>query len=955
MKIKFFSFVFMLTFILTGTMLLSACGETTPEKTLTSISCEITHEKWNGSQFNYKCTDGINILNDISESNFAVTANYSDNSTASITDFTLDKSQLPQNTLQEGTYTITITFDTKSLNFTVDVSKDQLNVDIETNKELVFDGTEKNIVSEITGLQNYINNGVLVVDEPNSTSSATDAGEYVLKLKAGQGYENDEIVINWKIKPAVVDVPTLKHTNVEYDGNNHSIEFLTALPSYMTLQSNGSYTEENLFDAGVYAYTINLTDGNHTFDENDETKTSETIFFEITKKTLAVNDYGSDDNPLAVSTCTYKENLSLSDLAHNIDTNLFDVDFTWENYAGQNYLTVTPKANTVKNYTWKNGDNIGETEIYVNFEVEKATCDLSGITNIQDNIVFEMVYIGSPINSILADHSKLTESSKTWATTNLKFSENNSTFSVSEENNITLNAGTHVIKNVVYCPNTTNYNDVTISVTITITPAPIVIRNLDWEITSDSFITYDKDTTQNNTLSNFDYYSDSVNVSYTTVYKQTEDASYGEENVTTPKDAGFYKTTATLTATNSNYQVVDEQNKPLSELICEWQIKQQKIQIDLSHSLVLTGSLNERPSYIFAPETAITDIDGYIDNSANFPTDVELGITISTLCYNEEQKQYNNTTEVKAVGLYKVVANLTCSDNYYIDVTDDAWVTYEFEILPTELDISQISWNVINDSSYTRKQIQAFEQNSGRSYFSNLPQGLFPSIAVGSDEHFYNTTNQNLSLNSNGTYWLKAEFAVANYLNYERVTIKNDADTISLADFNNSFKTKIVKVNIIDTDNATKTDPTGQTFNLLNIVSSINYENYGAYTSYGNEEYLQMAYSMVDSETPQSMIFDTEGNTLSGTFSLGGDNLSELKDANNPFYYSYSAEETNSVLMSQQDNNGNALDYTVMSGNLYGNYLVLTLKLYCLEDVSEDNSPRVYCGIDWIFVYELQS
>ena len=138
MKKKFYSIILAFAFILTGAFCLTACGEnSSPSKTLTSItSNDISHSHYDGSQFNYTYGETIQI----SKSDFTVIAHYSDNSETSVSDFTLDTSNLPIGIASVGTYEISVHYQSKSNSYNVVVDEQSLDLTAPSFENPVYTG-----------------------------------------------------------------------------------------------------------------------------------------------------------------------------------------------------------------------------------------------------------------------------------------------------------------------------------------------------------------------------------------------------------------------------------------------------------------------------------------------------------------------------------------------------------------------------------------------------------------------------------------------------------------------------------------------------------------------------------------------------------------------------------------------------------------------------------------------
>lgn len=727
-------------------------GSNPPAKTLTYISGNVNHSKWDGSQFIYEYGDVI----EISESNFSVTAYYSDNSNEVVTDFTLDKSQLPSGAAQEGTYTISVTYSTASpISYNVVVNPEGIEqvsfAELPGQKEVDYTGNEIDIVAQIPALQALIDANKVVIDEQNSTKKATDADTYYLRLETAEGYQYATYEITWIIKKAVVEVPTVSNAEIEYDGNSHSIEFTETLPGYMTLEPD-EYNDESYTNAGFYYYTLKL-DNNHIFSGNIDYAS---VTMVIKPKALDVN---RDDLAVTGTYVYTPDGITLNDINHNIDTDFFDVvidaGLDTITSAGSYYLYATPKDEVGNNYAWKNGDTIySYEEVFIGFDVSKATPDYSGIDT-ENNVIFETTYSESlTFGGVIANHC-FREGTASWMTENLDM--NRDWYSVQLDDETLVSPGTHT-KTISYTPSDNNYEVTQIAVKIVINKRKIIISNCDWEkykidgegneTWTNNSLMYDGTTTFKYVLSDYSSYDEGfvddaeVDLTYVTYYG-TEEGVYDEtQPVTTAINGGYYKTVAHATLTKvgdrintDNYSLDDYYEiAPFEKSVCEWEVAARPITHG-SWNLFFDDDNANHIMYLPKGENALTTekIKFKASNS-------DITVTKTFYYRSTPVDPFRPVTDLTEVGYYRATAVLDDynHNNYDVNIDPDEFVL-NWQMLPNSYDLSEVRFNV--ESGATLNYGVKVE---------DLFDNLLPNINV---KFTYGFNEYNGGMNS--TFWSK--------------------------------------------------------------------------------------------------------------------------------------------------------------------------------------------------------
>ena len=706
MKKKILLMVFALLFVCSGAMISVACGSKSPKKTLEMINCTVDHPNFGGSSFIYYYGDKISITKD----NFSVTAVYSDGSEEKVTDFSLEKTGLPDVANQITTYSLTISYKTApEIVYQVVVSKKALNPGVDSYIQFTFSGAMIDVVEQTEAIQQLISSNKMYVDEDLSTQTATDVGTYTLVLKPTEGYESDIIEIVWEILPKQIAIPTVINSSFEYDGNGHAIELsydegtelLIKIYDETAQEYNGSLQYS---DAGTYYYTLEIESENYIF--TDQTREVQ-VWMQINKKVLELS---KDD--IQIESEVFKNSAyTISDLDHNIDLSLFAVEGSFINAGSYSFL-VTPNENTTKNYEWNDGSSIGT--FYVSFAILKATPDYSNLADqIKENVVFEYDYYeGLKLSEVISSSYPKQES---WLEENMNYNHSSSRFYFEGDDRL-LQAGT-TYETVKYCPDLENYELVDIIVKVVINKAKLII-DANWSISGS--VEFDGQSHLNTISPN-----NNIAVEYKTYYG-TISGVYGSDNILEPTNAGYYKTIANLNPLNENYLIYlkGDQETPITQLEKEWQIT--KVQIEVEYAGIINASWDDInwsdniAATMFEPaeeqivSVTFSNLDEYVSS---------LGLSASVQLYYKDSElgEYSPVDSLKAGGFYKAVVTLNWTDKVNYEFTASTPIECEITVLAAKIDLVGVVWNVENGQTYNLSELDTL--------LLNIPEGAYAMIA----------------------------------------------------------------------------------------------------------------------------------------------------------------------------------------------------------------------------------
>ncbi len=780
MKKKFYSIILAFAFILTGAFCLTACGEnSSPSKTLTSITSNvISHSHYDGSQFNYTYGETIQI----SKSDFTVIAHYSDNSETSVSDFTLDTSNLPIGIASVGTYEISVHYQSKSNSYNVVVDEQSLDLTAPSFENPVYTGEEIDFTS-ISAIKTFMTENNLKVAQDSQSSVQTNAGDYTLKLESNNANITGSFNINWQItKKPIALADFLVSTGLTQNNENKNIYEVTYNGSSYNLSSRANYivvsNNNSCINAGDYYYNF-TTDSNHKFITNgNEYTTSDEEELNLTLRINKIQlNFNKNDITLTQNNCAYTGSaFTLQELLANYSTLLSYFDITLHNGnltdVGTKNIVLTAKESICANYKYNNGEEITRDEINLYFTIVKTTPNYEDIDTV-NNITFKVSYSETLTLSLIINSDNLTQTSVSWLQKNLGYSD----CSVLESNdNEPISAGTYT-KTISYTPDYNNYNPVDIQVTVVVDKVTIYV-NPSWLLDTNDFpttnsIEYDLNphTIEMRTG------NDNVLVTLATYYNQTS-TDYSSETVSEIKNAGYYKTVATLNYDNfnPNYQICiqDSTNIITSK---EWQITKKTYEGTGDADLQWVG-INffnvdaGEATIIFEPQEAI-------ELSVSITGDQKDQFKVSQI--NVQHKATENdeytpilASNIKAVGYYKAEYVISCTTgNYDVNILDYLCKA-EFEIIPLQVDCSKTTL-AIENRTYTKTEW--LEKYSTTNNWLTNVKGIMAVWDV-LDENGNSTTNLKTNI-ENGvpgkyTIILNSVFVNNSYQNHENATLIND-------------------------------------------------------------------------------------------------------------------------------------------------------------------------------------
>ncbi len=974
MKKKFYSVILAFAFILTGAFCLTACGEnSSPSKTLTSITSNvISHSHYDGFQFNYTYGETIQI----SKSDFTVIAHYSDNSETSVSDFTLDTSKLPIGIVSVGTYEISVHYQSKSNSYNVVVDEQSLDLTAPSFENPVYTGEEIDFTS-ISAIQTFMTENNLKVAQDSQSSIQKNAGDYTLKLESNNANITGSFDINWQItKKPIVLADFLVSTGLTQNNENKNIYEVTYNGSSYNLSSNANYifvsNNDSYTNAGDYYYNF-TTDSNHKFITNgNEYTTSDEEELNLTLRINKIQlDFNKNDIALTKNDCAYTGSaFTLQELlAPNYLTlsSYFDITLNNGNLTdvGTKNIVLTAKESICTNYKYKNGDEITGDEINLYFTIVKTTPNYEGIDTV-NNITFEVSYSENLTLSSIINSVNLTQTSVSWLQENLGYSDCSG---LRSNDNEPISAGTYT-KTISYTPDYNNYNPIDIQVTVIVNKATIYIDHNWYFYRNNSLIYKESDITYDITYPvevEFATGNTEVTASLQTYYKQTEANNYGSENIASLQNAGYYKTVATLNYDNfnPNYQIcILGSTNIITSVEKEWQIIKKTYEGNGDADLQWVGinfyNANVGDATIvFEPQEAI-ELSVSITGAQKDQFKVS---QINVQYKAKENDEYTpiSASNIKAVGYYKAEYVISCTTgNYDVNISDDLCKA-EFEIIPSQVDCSKTTL-AIENRTYTKTE--------WLNQFSNFDSWLTNSKGLALtwdvlDENGNSATYMKTNIENGvpGKYKIILTSANVNdsYQNYENATLIN-AEHLNPTSYDDKLKVDVI---IVD-DTLEKSNISGKSSVFVNMAvineNNVDISNYSEiYDMTNSIKLANLGYTDEDGDgsytqtgSAATAIASADNNTISGTCAFGGDSFDELITAGQPYIYTYNEEGADSIKIYIADNNGAPLEETILSGNIYGDYLVLNMKIL-VEEGEEGNKTLVDTGLVWQITFQISN
>ena len=622
----------------------------------------------------------------VSSDELSVSLIYSDGTKHPINDFTVDSSSLLIDA-SAGTYTIIVSYLQYSGTITVDVVDVRAAlpaIDTDSVYSFVYSGEEIDVIAKLDEnradedkIATLIAEGkVTVSEEENYTRSATNAGDYMLRLNAADGYVwgdettglMTELYIGWNVAKKVVPTPTvIGTTSFVYTGSEITLPVdLHGFDDVITL-TNGALetnkaTEANQGDNTNLCTALIRTECQDNYVFGDNQVVVEVAQWVITPKPLA---YPTILNGRKVTVegvdyyhFDYNEGQPVDVRTNVDDTGLFLTEgVSYATYVNETYFTVSVTLDETKavreNYRWEDGAPITGPAIFrvvidpVDFTMPAAVASatLCAETEYRPGGTYE--YDGAWLTLTSETHALLTEQG-VW------FDGAVSTLTYDDEAPFVV--GTRTLR-YVFQPSK-NYNPIEIDLTVTVRPAQILLGSVEWKgwqnvnvegnwynVGTGNFVY--NGLPQRKALNLYVYSSYLIDeglypkVTYRIYYGTTEGV-YGSEPVQTitvtanergeflydyagvgSVNAGYYKTVATLSVDGGNYVFVRD-NAEVTSLETTWQIEKATLTvypnfsgtfgvwINDGHYSYYTG---ENKTVTRAPCAAI--ISTYFDNYGN--------------------------------------------------------------------------------------------------------------------------------------------------------------------------------------------------------------------------------------------------------------------------------------------------------------------------------------------------
>ncbi len=546
MKKKLLSFIFTFAFILTAGFCLTACGggKNPPAKTLTEITCSVNHENWDGDKFIYEYEEDI----EISKDNFTVTAHYSDESSETVTDYTLDLSNIPSTTpvpANTNGYEITITYSTATpITYNVVVNTKSLDLTAPNFTNPVYNGNEIDI-TQVSEISNFITTNNLEVDDNSQSKTQTYAGNYVLTLKSTDSNVEGTFDINWEIEKATINLSDILQCEdltqnttdrniyeITYDGNAHSFGLSSNEKVGIECTFSPDSDKKNV---GYYTYNFTLNDtDNYKFGNEYNTINNDTrieLILKINQKnlnTLSLDSYNANNIQVVYKHKaftvkdfeeTYESLLALGDFSmvegENIDNEnasrgevkgKFKIEGTG-NYCGEIEVpfTILPV-----NFTYTAERVLAKTGKYVQNENDGSTHFIEGdyFYNGLAQEIAQVVYKFD--GEWVGDYNEVVLT--------------NDDYDISHSHNINAsNDDGHASYTITGKGNYTGTTTGTFRI-----KRAIITNNLSWQEGSDSALTYNGEKQEYKKLKTDFENADKVNIVYK-AYKVTENWEKGEE------------------------------------------------------------------------------------------------------------------------------------------------------------------------------------------------------------------------------------------------------------------------------------------------------------------------------------------------------------------------------------------------------------------------------------------
>lgn len=329
--------------------------------------------------------------------------------------------QTVYSTINAGTYTYTV--ELMDNNYTLDGANGATASSFTINPEKVqyvawsimlddvYEKTGKEISVTVKGLNNTMLNAQFTLTNVDTNATQTcrfgyslqayDVGKYSCELVAVdnanytlEGVSNAKY--SFEIKPATVSVAWSDQTSYEYSGRDYinslyvNVPGLTKNTDYTVEVTKGGAVVQNAVDAGVYTYTVTLTNSNYVFADNAQTVNTLTI----TPKAVTIvwgcgdyTQYGGEPVKIDTTVGNQVSGDNVNVIEYVVYGKTYETFYVSE--PGRYEIKATKLDNA--NYTLVGGTNVThvfEMEkgiIVLNFNVSNNTCTI-GATHVLEGM-----------------------------------------------------------------------------------------------------------------------------------------------------------------------------------------------------------------------------------------------------------------------------------------------------------------------------------------------------------------------------------------------------------------------------------------------------------------------------------------------------------------------------------------------------------------------------------------
>jgi len=624
MKKKFLSMLLGACLTIPCAFIMSACdgNDDPPAPTVQSSRAKVTNSDYSYNE-SEDCITFL-LLDDVDfqKTDFEIVQTFSDDTTKTLDGdkWELDLSEIPEDPIDDGYYRIVFKYADKdeeldTINVTFVSEKIDLgNIELQTFSN-TYTGEEIDVVDLIDDylvsqgkpkISPLVESGIVtIVNDSNSTRTATNVGQYSAGINLADGYDwNDNFsgtrYISWRIDKANIPAPTLVNNSFEYEyevkgvnleGVAQSVEYTFGnFPNALQFVDINRDTEmDGVFqttatNVGDYKVKFDIKEeyaSNYTFLVDDYNVSSYELDWEITPTIVTIPTLKQD-------VFTYNPNGFDPTIAGSNLNNYNSALMTLTNEAG-NVPTVNSSTNYISvelkdthNFLWNDEPATNYTQ-YLFFRVDKANYELEDFdeSKLKMEITWTPYLLLNSLNTSLSDYNieytNWTSEARTYLISKgfehyhtLEWKEDPSQVDLAQ-----LGAGTHTFK-MKYNPDYNNYNNIEIDVTVEVLKEVMCVTpDIDGsDFVDPTNIKYDADTldiylediTEQEHVKNY-----STNIVYSVGYKAEESGEYQYNNYTHAqlqaingeigklmKNAGFYDLKISITADDNHlFHLVD--------------------------------------------------------------------------------------------------------------------------------------------------------------------------------------------------------------------------------------------------------------------------------------------------------------------------------------------------------------------------------------------------------------